>query len=525
MSERPWKWWYRNETAWYASEPRSRAKLWQQGQNTQLWKLIEKQRAQSAHLNAENERLRSDRDRANGKLAAAGLDPIHGKRIPNSASAVGLSLRPEPPQIRRHDSDRGEKTPKPTLQVPTSDTSNFASPVDGPDPNGLLPSPMTEAKLRRESRMNFPPEVTSFMTLAESPRDLVHNFPPTIAKSSSQTTLSPASQYSPSPSQQGREDIGARVAPASSRALAVTTEEEEDGEGEDGDDVTGEWVPRRKGSDTMAPPRKLSLSPEDVKNGMMPQVSPVEELPRSPYDTNLPRPSQDFESIRASLDSSPLPDIQKTSANPITPLSAVLLPHTRLMIPTSTVQPNAFGRDVLSFIVSITVRPPNGQESSWNVAKLFSAFVDLDTNIKSRSGKGRKEWKSIVAPLPEGRAWKEFAPSKIDQRRKAIEAYLQSLLVAPISDKSVLCDFLSTDAVQTKMEGQRKEGYLTKKGKNFGGWKRRFFVLDGPVMRYYEMVGPDPALKLTVTAWWNSTWLDRHHSRADWAAKSSFRLC
>ena len=25
-----------------------------------------------------------------------------------------------------------------------------------------------------------------------------------------------------------------------------------------------------------------------------------------------------------------------------------------------------------------------------------------------------------------------------------------------------------------------KEGYLTKRGKNFGGWKARFFILDGP---------------------------------------------
>lgn len=241
----------------------------------------------------------------------------------------------------------------------------------------------------------------------------------------------------------------------------------------------------------MAPPRISSLSPEDLKTAGGTRSSPVEELPRSPNHAMLPRSSRDIDRFGASLESSPSQNIQEDSANHITPLSAVLLPYTRLSIPTSTVQPNALGRDVLSFTVFITVRPPNGQEFSWNVAKLFSAFVDLDTNIQSRSGKGRREWKSIIAPLPEGRAWKEFAPSKIDQRRKAIEAYLQSLLIATFSDKSVLCDFLSTDVVQTKMEGQRKEGYLTKKGKNFGGWKRRFFVLDGPVMRYYETVRAD----------------------------------
>lgn len=35
---------------------------------------------------------------------------------------------------------------------------------------------------------------------------------------------------------------------------------------------------------------------------------------------------------------------------------------------------------------------------------------------------------------------------------------------------------------------KRKLGYLTKRGKNFGGWKMRFFVLDGPTLNYYENV-------------------------------------
>jgi RalA-binding protein 1 len=33
------------------------------------------------------------------------------------------------------------------------------------------------------------------------------------------------------------------------------------------------------------------------------------------------------------------------------------------------------------------------------------------------------------------------------------------------------------------------EGYLTKRGKNFGGWKARFFVLEGSEFRYYEAPG------------------------------------
>jgi hypothetical protein len=38
------------------------------------------------------------------------------------------------------------------------------------------------------------------------------------------------------------------------------------------------------------------------------------------------------------------------------------------------------------------------------------------------------------------------------------------------------------------MQVGHKEGYLTKRGKNFGGWKTRFFVLQGPVLEYYDCV-------------------------------------
>lgn len=36
--------------------------------------------------------------------------------------------------------------------------------------------------------------------------------------------------------------------------------------------------------------------------------------------------------------------------------------------------------------------------------------------------------------------------------------------------------------------GPTKEGYLTKRGKNFGGWQTRYFVLEGPQLKYYDAV-------------------------------------
>ena len=37
-------------------------------------------------------------------------------------------------------------------------------------------------------------------------------------------------------------------------------------------------------------------------------------------------------------------------------------------------------------------------------------------------------------------------------------------------------------------EAPTKEGYLTKRGKNFGGWQPRYFVLDGPQLKYFDAV-------------------------------------
>lgn len=63
-------------------------------------------------------------------------------------------------------------------------------------------------------------------------------------------------------------------------------------------------------------------------------------------------------------------------------------------------------------------------------------------------------------------------------------------MALPLENTSHLCEFLSTDIVDTvkhQIPGH-KEGYLTKRGKNFGGWKTRYFVLNDNVLEYYESV-------------------------------------
>jgi RalA-binding protein 1 len=169
-------------------------------------------------------------------------------------------------------------------------------------------------------------------------------------------------------------------------------------------------------------------------------------------------------------------------------MTSPLLPHARITVPETTIYLNPLNREVLCFIVSITVKEPNTEPITWTVAKLLSAFIDLDSKLKTSSRKSSKEWRHMTAPLPDGKTWKDFAPAKISQRKSALEAYLKSLQMAPLSDKSDLCVFLSTDVVQPKEAAVRKEGYLAKKNNIFGSYKTRYFVLNGPVLEYFETV-------------------------------------
>ncbi|KAG6356100.1 hypothetical protein INS49_015485 [Diaporthe citri] len=44
-------------------------------------------------------------------------------------------------------------------------------------------------------------------------------------------------------------------------------------------------------------------------------------------------------------------------------------------------------------------------------------------------------------------------------------------------------------STEPKTEAQPKSGYLAKRGKNFGAWKSRFYVVEGPQLEYYDAAG------------------------------------
>lgn len=137
----------------------------------------------------------------------------------------------------------------------------------------------------------------------------------------------------------------------------------------------------------------------------------------------------------------------------------------------------------------------------WRMEKTIVALPALDAQLKSLC--------DFPGKLPDRGLFSGHAPARIDARRAALNQYFDIMLETPMNEKAalVVCEFFSTDVIGAQNGDaltpeptapqasaipkgkQRKEGYLTKRGKNFGGWKARYFILDGPEFRYYEIAG------------------------------------
>lgn len=153
------------------------------------------------------------------------------------------------------------------------------------------------------------------------------------------------------------------------------------------------------------------------------------------------------------------------------------------------------------FTLAVISRADQGE--LWRVEKDTSSLAKLDQRMK--------QCPSFTAKTPEKSLFNGHSPAKLDARRQALETYMEELLNTPLDNATALelCKYLSTntlppnadDIAVSKLSPDHstqnmgpdgratRSGYLTKKGKNFGGWKVRFFVLDGPNLKYYETPG------------------------------------
>ena len=161
-----------------------------------------------------------------------------------------------------------------------------------------------------------------------------------------------------------------------------------------------------------------------------------------------------------------------------------------------------------TFVLGVSLRSDECQ--LWRVEKPASALQSLYQNMSQAC--------PLDVAMPDKHLFTGTSPAKVNARREVLEDFFDRLLDTPMNDKAglILCQFLSThvsppdeayaaaatglarpgstDADQTSTHSAEilrpaKEGYLTKRGKNFGGWKARYFVLADATLRYFDSPG------------------------------------
>lgn len=152
-------------------------------------------------------------------------------------------------------------------------------------------------------------------------------------------------------------------------------------------------------------------------------------------------------------------------------------------------------------VFTLAVHERSSNKQLWRAEKTFLALAQLDEQVRSTC--------AFRERMPDKTLFSGHAPAKIDARRAALDIYFERMLDSVTDDKSatIICKFLSTDAIGASDRSDYfgsisdirpdtpinkrpyREGYLTKRGKNFGGWKARYFVLDGPHLKYFDNRG------------------------------------
>ncbi|EGO22115.1 hypothetical protein SERLADRAFT_362535 [Serpula lacrymans var. lacrymans S7.9] len=519
-------------------------------QNTQLWKLIEKQRSGYSQVLKELERVRNERDTFKARLQAAGLSDELPKReererdksLRSSASnstmastsiSLNGSANPKATMARQQSDDvGGYHSPlhtfttfpliliRPTLYPPPSSGSSLSLPSQNP----VMLSPIVEHRgPSRDSRVSLPDEAKRYIAnMGESPVP--------------SPKLSGFGSPRASPDPQGRQALASNASDNASSASLALDKSSSRRDHADKDPVPEDTGAAQfldlgdEGEDEEVDEKKL-ISPD--RRGI--PRSPVEDFPLPPshgpmllpnstqlqahlmtptqahphlYPTATP-PAHLQSHMQAMAPDSPVPSSYLNSQQPATtqnaptlsfralPLVFEDLKTTRVSVSHSSIRANDRGKEVLSFIIELD---PGNRKEPWRVEKLYSDVLGLDQRMRMCVAKGVVK---KIGNLPEGKLWRDHAPAKVDQRKVALEVYLQTLIDLPVKNKDEVIAFFTSDIVRDTRkpvsQAGYKEGYLTKRGKNFGGWKTRYFVLQGPVLEYYESRGGAHLGSITIT--------------------------
>ncbi|TIB77706.1 RhoGAP-domain-containing protein [Wallemia mellicola] len=181
-------------------------------------------------------------------------------------------------------------------------------------------------------------------------------------------------------------------------------------------------------------------------------------------------------------------------------LTPSLVPTLKLAVLSSSIKPNRDNKDSYAFTISVKYEQSNAE---WKVEKSYDAIYALDMKIREIIKKPYfKHTKGRLMTLPDKNTFKDRSPNKIIHQKILLENYFNSIISIPHTYSIIpknsatphmeLAAFLSSNFAKSS-NGQingHKDGYLTKKGKNFGGWKARYFVIGKEgILDYYEQRG------------------------------------
>ncbi|EGG07573.1 uncharacterized protein MELLADRAFT_85394 [Melampsora larici-populina 98AG31] len=209
-------------------------------------------------------------------------------------------------------------------------------------------------------------------------------------------------------------------------------------------------------------------------------------------------------------------------------LTPTFLPFTHIKVANSHIRANDKSKEVISFSIAISVVIPptsdpegKGAKASWVVEKLYSDVLSLDHIVKSKHSKVQNR---SLAQLPDRALFKDHAPSKVDARKAVLQKYLQSLCAAQLTEKSDVCEFFNSNIVVSERNSTSTrpgfmQGYLTKKGRNFGGWQTRFYVLEGPILEYFDTRGGNRLGHIVITG----AQIGRQQQRSQETTDDSYR--
>jgi hypothetical protein len=150
-----------------------------------------------------------------------------------------------------------------------------------------------------------------------------------------------------------------------------------------------------------------------------------------------------------------------------------------------------------------------GMQTTLRVERRYKHFLMLDQLLHQQFGP-----RVVPQALPAKRAFGNLQPGFVEERRLALERYLQLCIGVPqIAASSIFCNFVEADT-RTQQDFANVasascllervsslQGRLLKYGRRLAAWKRRYFCLcDGALHYYYSVEMSNPFQPLGVIA-------------------------